>query len=318
MSHRIFWMQFKKLIPPDSMKRFFLLIFTFLNISFVRTQEFDCSCTINTPMLTQTDPKIFEDMKNQIIEFMNGQKWTEHRYEPEEKIKCNIQITINNEGDDRVYSGELAIRSFRPVFGSTYLTTLLAHNDRDIRIAFEEHQPIIFSEDTYVDNLSSLLSFYAYIMLGLDYDSFSPFGGEEYFIKAKNIIDLIPRGTAQRFKGWTESESPNNRYWIAESMLSPKTRPLRKKWYDYHRLGLDIMHQNPEEGRAVIHQALKILPKIFQTNPRSMAIFLFNATKAEEIIEIYKNGTPDEKRSVFQVMAEVDAANISKYNAIRR
>lgn len=302
------------------MIRFIAFLFLFYLTSVMGTaQEFDCTCKINTPKLSQTDPKVFQDLQHQITEFMNGQKWTDHYYEPEEKIKCSIQITILNEGDDRVYRAEMAVRSIRPAYGSSYASTLLAHNDQDVLIAFEEHQPIIYSEDTYVDNLSSLLSFYAYLMLGLDYDSFSPFGGEAYYLKAKNIINLIPRGIAQRFTGWTEDESgQNNRFWIIENFLSPKSKPLRKSLYDYHRNGLDIMSQNPDEGRAAIFAALQVLPKVFQGNPKSMSLSLFNTTKSYEIIEIFKNGTPAEKKAVFKIMAEVDASNISKYNAIRR
>ncbi len=301
------------------MKKFYVCsVITLLLITTLNAQEFNCSCKINTPKLSQTDPKIFQDLQNRIEEFMNGQQWTSHTFEPEEKIKCSIQITIQDEGDDRVYGGEMAIRSFRPVFGSNYETTLLAHNDRDIRIAFEEHQPIVFSQDSYIDNLSSILSYYAYLMLGLDYDSFSPFGGEQYYIQAKRIMDLIPRGIAQRFRGWTESESNNNRYWIIESILSPKTKPLRKSWYDYHRKGLDIMYQKPEEGRVVLSDALQILPKTFRANPRSMALLIFNFAKAYEIVEIFKQGTSTEKAAVFKIMAEVDPSNISKYNDIRR
>ena len=191
---------------------------------------------------------------------------------------------------------------------------MLNHLDRDLSFAYEQFQPLRFSRNAFNDNLSSVLSFYAYIILGLDYDSFSPFGGEPHFQAALEILNSVPQGAGP---GWASLDSDRNRYWIIENLLSPRVRPLRQALYDYHRQSLDVMHKDALSARAIMTDALESVGQVNQTYPNSMILQMFMNAKSDEIVEIYKNGTQAEKDRMIRTLSRIDAANASKYRVLR-
>lgn len=278
-------------------------------------QELNVTARVNAQK-AQADPQIFKNMETAIEEFMNNQKWTEDEFEQNERISVNIQLTISEELSPTTFRATMSIQAIRPVFNTDYQTPLITHSDRDITFTFEQFQPIDFSETAFTDNLSHILAFYAYVILGLDYDSFSPYGGEKYFQKAQNLINIFPANLSGTFKGWTSQDSRRNRYWILESMLNPSVRPFREAMYNYHRQGLDIMADDANAGKAVLMQALETIGQVNNKYLNAMVLQMFANAKSTELIEIFKVAPRQQKTRVYAIMSKVDAANASKYRAM--
>jgi len=299
------------------MKKILLLSSLLFLSLYSKAQELDVSVTVNTPRLQTTDPRVFENLGTAIQEFMNNQKWTDDVFEDDERIKVELILTITDELSPVQFGGELAIQSTRPVFGTTDETPLLNHYDKDFLFEYEQFQPLEFTENQFQNNLTAVLSFYAYIILAMDYDSFSPSGGEPFYQKAQEIINNIPPNIASTYKGWRSSDSNRNRYWILENLLSPRMRDYRQAMYDYHRQGLDLMHKEPSTGRALITQAIQQVQAADKTYPRTMIMQMFSNAKSAEIVEIFMSGTQEEKDQIISAMGTVDRARASIYRAIR-
>ncbi len=295
------------------MKNWFLVFIAgFLAIS-LQAQELRVKVTMNTPKLQTADPAVFQTLRQAIEEFMNTQKWTTDVFEEKERISLDIVITISAELSANTFEAEFSCQSIRPVYGSNYETALFKHQDKDLVFTYEQFQPLQYSPNTYLNNLTSLLAYYAYVALGMDYDSFSQLGGEPYFQAAWDIVNRIPPQVAASIPGWRSTENNRNRYWLVENILSPKMRPYRQMIYDYHRQGLDLMHSDPNVGRAVMTQALETLEGVNRTYPNSMILQVFSNTKSDEIIEIYKGGATTEKNTVTRTMERIDPTRASLY-----
>ena len=280
------------------------------------SQELNVTVRLNTQKLQQTDPKVFETMANSVTEFMNTQKWTEDVFELEERINANILITIQEELSPTSFKADIAIQASRPVFDSEYATPLINHIDKNVTFYYEQYQPIQFSANRYNDNLSQALAFYAYIILGLDYDSFSLYGGENHFQEALAIVNNVPESAASANPGWRSLDGNRNRFWLIENLLSPRARGFRQGWYEYHRQGLDLASSDIDAARAIIAGALEQVRTVDNKYPNSMIMQVFTDTKSSEIVEIFKRGTPKEKSSVIQIMTKLDASNVNKYREI--
>lgn len=291
-------------------------ILLFFSTSKVNGQEFQVDANINTPRLQTADPKVFKSLETAIEEFFNNQVWTEDEFEPEERINCQIQLTITEELSETKFRAELAIQSTRPVFNSAYESPLLTHLDKDITFSYEQFQPLVYTENSFNDNLTSILSYYAFIMLGLDYDSFSPFGGEPYFNKAQEVLNTVPQTVAASNRGWRQLDGNRNRYWLMENYLSPRIKPFRQAFYEYHRTGLDLMSENSIEARGTMTKAIEAIQPVNKSYPNSMVLQVFANTKGEEIIQIFKLGTREEKVKVKRTMAQIDASNAARYEQI--
>jgi len=281
-------------------------------------QELDFQVTINTPKLQTTDPKVFQTLETSIREFLNNTQWTSDTYEQEERIKGNLIININEERSATNFTAEVLIQSTRPIYGSSQETRLLNLQDKNIWFEYEQFQPLVYSQNAFNDHLTSLLAFYAYIVIGLDYDSFSPFGGQPHFLKAQEIMNNIPTGVAdQSPQGWTATGGNRNRYWIIENLLSPRVRVLRQALYDYHRQGLDIMTNDVVAARVVIADALNSLGDVQRAYPNAMILQMFSDAKTDEITEIFTNAPAPEKNKIIEVMSRVDGARAAKYRALK-
>ncbi len=293
---------------------FILIIFAFSTK--IQAQELLAEVSINTPQLQLADPKIFKSLETAIEEFYNNNVWTEDEFEQEERIKFQIQMTITTEISENSFLAEMAIQSSRPIFNSSQETPLLNHVDKDIAFNYDLFQPLIYTKNAFNDNLTSILSFYAYIILGLDYDSFSPFGGEPHFLTAQEIMNTVPATVAANVRGWRQLDGNVNRYWLVENLLSPRVRPFRQAFYEYHMQGKDIMYENVEGGRAKLAECLETVAKVSRDYPNAMIIQLFSNAKSNEIIEIFKLGTRSEKLAVKKSMSNMDPSNSNKYERI--
>lgn len=294
-----------------------LLLFSVMLLNFNTTaQEISVRVTVNTPNIQLADPQVFVDLGLAIEELMNNQTWTNEVFELEERIQVTIQLTIKEELSEKQFKADMQIQAVRPVYNSAYETVILSHKDRDVTFTYEQFQPLRFSRTQFVDNLTSILSFYAYVIIGLDYDTFEPFGGEKYFQEAQNVLAAVPSAITSTVKGWRSLDGNRNRHWIIESVLNPRVRPMRQAMYDYHRQGLDIMYDDPVAGRAIINDAIKKVGEVKQAYPQAMIIQMFANAKFGEIIEIFKKGTRAQKSSIKAVMGRVDAANASRYRQV--
>ncbi|HKK77886.1 MAG TPA: DUF4835 family protein [Saprospiraceae bacterium] len=297
------------------MRRSIFLLLLLLSGFTLEAQELNCNVRINIQKLQTVDPAVFETLEQSIRDFMNNTSWTQEDFAQGERIDCNILLTVQEELSPTTFKASLAIQSSRPIYNSDYQTALLNHIDQDVQFSYQQYQPLQFSTNTFNDNLSSVLSFYAYIILGLDFDSFALYGGEPYFQTAQDILNTTPQNG--QFQGWRSMDGNRNRFWMVENLLSPRVRPYREAMYNYHRYGLDVMAEQPNEGRAVIAQYLDNLQDVYQNYPNSMILQMFLNAKSDEIIEIFKRGTSDEKSKTIRIMSRIDATNANEYRTIR-
>lgn len=300
------------------MKQSILLIVALGLTIAAKAQEFNAKVVVNTPQLQTADPKIFNTLQTSIRDMFNNTKWTEDEFEPEERIEVTLTLNITEENSATSFKANLAINASRPVYNSNYETVIFNYQDQDIQFSYEEYQPVEFSKNVFQDNLSSILGFYAYTILGLDYDSFSELGGDNYFQEAQNIVSTIPSNVARTVGGWTSIESgQRNRYWLIENILNPRMIPYRKAMYLYHRGGLDRMADDLGSAVTACATAITQIAEAHKAYRNTLIVQIFTLSKGTEILQIFTGADQTQKQRVYKAMVQIDAANASKYNVIR-
>ena len=302
------------------MKRFLPILLLFAAAHTLAAQnELNCTVRISTPQLQRTDRKVFDQLEVALRDFLNNTKWTNDPFELEERIKCNFILTIKSEQDNGVFDAELAVQAIRPVYGSGYETPLLSHQDKDITFQYDLNQPIEFLPDaTDNQNLPAVLAFYVYVILGMDYDTFSLYGGEQHLQTAQRIVAGIQNSTTNKSSGWRPADGGKNRnrYWIVENLLNPRVRPYRAAMYTYHRKGLDLFATDINVGKAAILQALEEVDKVNTAYFNSMITQMFANAKKDELVEMWKIGAKQQRDRVQQIMIKIDPANSQRYREI--
>jgi len=296
----------------------FLALSTCASVIYAQN-ELNASVRVSTPQLQRNDRKVFDQLEVSLKDFLNNTKWSTDNFEQEERIKCNFILTISKELDGNVFEAELAVQATRPVYGSGYETPLLSHLDKDVIFTYEQNQPIEFLRDNPDNqNLSSLLAFYVYIILSMDYDSFSQYGGEAHLLTAEKIVTNIQNSSTNSAPGWRPGDGGKNRnrYWIMENLLNPRMRPFRNAIYTYHRKGLDMFTSNPDQGKAAILLALEDIDKVSAAYFNSMIIQMFSYSKKDELVEMWKIAPKAQKDRVIQIMSKIDPANTQRYREI--
>jgi len=292
-------------------------IIFFVVVIFVGTsgfaQELRCNVTVSASRIQGANQNLFRTMQSDLYEFMNNRKWTEHVYSYDEKIRCNILIRLDEQLSADEFRGSIQVQLKRPTFNSSYETTILNIKDNDFHCRYVEFQPLEFNETSNRDNLTNVLAFYAYVILGFDYDSFSIEGGTPFFNKAQAIVNNSQNA---REKGWKAFESERNRYWLMENIMNRSYADYRKCMYTYHREGLDMMSERPEEGRANIAKSLRDIQKVFRRRPSIYILQMFFDSKSDELVNIFSKSFPDERNRVLTILNEVDPSNGSKYEKI--
>ena len=281
--------------------------------------ELNCTVRVSTPQLQRTDRKVFDQLEVSLRDFLNTTKWTNDVFEEEERIKCNFIITIKSEQDANIFEAELAVQAVRPVFGSGYETPLLSHLDKDVTFQYEQSQPIEFLPDaTDNQNLPAVLAFYAYLILGMDYDSYSAYGGEPYLQTALQLVTNIQNSSTNRFSGWRPADGGKNRnrYWIIENLLNPRVKPYRAAMYTYYRKGLDMFTTDIDKGKTAVMLALEDVDKVSIAYFNSMIVQMFANAKKDELVEMWKQGSRPQKDRVIQIMTKIDPANSPRYREI--
>ena len=285
----------------------------FLNVASVQAQELNCRVQVIAPQIANVESSIFESMEENIQEFMNGRRWTNDQILFEERIECSFQITISEAPSPTSFKGTLQVQSSRPVYNSDYNTSLLLVNDNDFDIAWDGSSNIQFSIDQYRDNLSSVLAYYAYMVLGMDYDSMGLESGTPFYVKAQTIVANAQNSGPS---GWKASQGQQNRYWLVENMLSQTFRPVRNCLYYYHRMGLDQLFDDVERGRLAMADALIEMRQTHRIRPSSYNLQLFFLAKSDEILKVFGPAPEAEKARLLPVLKQMDPGNISKYDSI--
>jgi len=293
-------------------RKLIIFIVIFLPI-FAGAQEFMCQVSVNSPQVEGTEKKVFQTLQSALYEFINTRKWTNYAYKQEERIECSMMITITERPSSDQFKGRVNIVMQRPVYKTSYNTNLLNLIDKDFDFKYVEYEPLEFNEASFTSNLTSIVAFYLYTMLGVDADSFSKFGGTPYFEKARSIVNLA-QNTPE--KGWKAYESLKNRYWLVENFLNSSYSLLREGLYTYHRTGLDIMSENMDLGRSGVNDCLENLQRVYREKPGLYAIQLFLDAKRDEIINIYSQAALMDKTKAINLLKEIDPANSSKYQQI--
>ncbi len=287
-------------------------------------QEFNCKITLRHDKIAGVDPKVFSGMEKALNDFVNSHKWTTDEFAPTEKIDCNIMINLignNVNGDVDAYSATMSIQATRPVYNTTYTSPLINYIDKDISFHYSQFNTLNFDDnsvsgtDPLASNITAVLAYYCYLTLGLDYDSFAPNGGTNFFKKAQNVVNNAPDGKG--ITGWKAVESTHNRYWIVDQILNNRFGDVRNYWYQLHRECLDSMYAKPVEARTRILVNLRKLFTVSRENPNSIIIqFFFNA-KTDEIQHILSQAPKQERGQYITMLTAMDVPNAPKYNAMR-
>jgi hypothetical protein len=299
------------------MKGLFLATLIFILSGYSFSQELNCQVSVQTDAkleLNSTELEIIKQMKQSIFDLMNNTQWTKDAFKTEERINCNIQIQIKTNPSSGNYTGFVQVQSSRPAFNSNYNTVLFNFQDEDLAISFSRNTVLTYAQNQYRDNLSSILAFYAYFIIGMDYDSFSSKGGTPYFNEAQQIVSNAQSSGAP---GWKASESgKRNRYWLIDNILQPVFDPLRECNYMYHRKGIDQLYDNKVEAKKALLAALNKLSPVAQTRPNTINLLNFLAAKAVELKNILSDSEVKEKTDFVNLLKKLDSGNSSKYQEI--
>jgi hypothetical protein len=279
----------------------------------LNAQELNCTVSVNANQIQTSDRGIFKDMENAIEQFMNGRKWTNDDFKSYEKINCSLLITIMKMPSVGNFSATVQVRSSRPVYNTNYPSLMFNFADRDWEFEYIESLPLEYNDNTYTTNLTSMLAVYAYLILGVDYDSFSELGGTPYYQRALNVVNNAQQSGRA---GWQAIGSNRSRYWIVENFNNPQMLDLRKAFYAYHRLGLDTFDKNPDKAREVILQGLRDVKKVRDVNPNSILVISFLDAKGKELANIFSAGNVQQRREAYDIITSIDPSNRSSYDKI--
>ena len=285
------------------MKRFsVILAFLLSALSFVvQAQELNCTVEINSQQASGSNKDVFTTLQEAIADYMNTTKWSTAQFASNEKIECKLFFTIKTY-DNEVMSGDLQIQSTRPVYNSSYTTNLINFKDDKIEFSYRINEPLIYSENSMESNLTAILNFYAYMILAIDFDSFSPRGGQQFYEKADAVVQMAQSSGES---GWKAFEDNKNRSAVLTAYTQPSTASIRELIYQYHRTGLDEMALSPDKGRAKITESLENLKKVFDAAPMSVALSMFRDSKLDELVNLYSKSQQTEREKVYELLYQI-------------
>jgi hypothetical protein len=292
------------------MRNKLFILFVLLAFGTARAQEFNCKVTVLAPKIQSTPKRVWQSMETSITQLMNTRRWTNLNYSPQERIDCNMLLTINEQSSADQFSGTLQVIYSRPVYGSDYLSPVVDILDNNVQFSFLENTQIDFVPERFTNNLSSVVAFYAYFILGVDADTFSPMGGSEFYTMAQTVVSNAQNASEP---GWKAFENDKNRYWLIDNQQQGAFRPLRQFLYDYHRNGFDQMSTDMAKGRKACAAAIETLKSVHQAKPSSYNLqVLFNA-KYNELVQLFKGADPQERAKVYNTLQIIDPGHINQY-----
>ena len=262
-------------------------------------QELNCNVEINSDQVQGSNREVFTTLQQSIADYMNTTKWTDAQFYANEKIECKLFFTIKSYDESNVMTGDLQIQSIRPVYNSTYTTTIFNFKYSKVEFSYALNEPLVFLENTMESNLTAILNFYAYMILALDFDTFSLRGGDPYYEKAANVVRLAQSSGES---GWKAFEDNKNRSAVLSAYCDKNTSLIRDVLYNYHRKGLDEMVLGANKGRAVITSTLESLKQVFDVAPMSVCLSIFKDSKLDEIVNVYSKASSTEQEKVYELL----------------
>lgn len=297
------------------MKQLSIGIALFLLSLAASAQDLNARITVLAPKIQTTNKRVFQSLETAMKDFLNGHKWLTENVLPQERLDCNFILNITTWDGGSNFAGELQVQSSRPVFNSNYNTTLLSINDKDFEFTYTEGQTIDYTDQSFQSNLGSVMAFYAYVIAGVDNDTFARFSGTPYFNLAQTVVT---NAQTSSYKGWKAFDSNSNRYWLAENLNNKVYAPLRSFMYDYHRNGLDAMADNATKGRKAISALLPALTQLDRQRLGAMFPLVFFTAKCDELISLYAHTDPQARIDALNIFTQADPANGIKYQELQK
>lgn len=290
------------------------LICFILSTEWLKAQELNANVIVNYQNVQTTETRVFEDMQKAFKQFLNNRKWTNDVFATEERINCNFVINIQKMPSIGSYEATVQIQSSRPVYNSSYESLVFNFADRDWQFQYVESQPLEFNLNSFTTNITSILAYYAYIIIGLDYDTFSEVGGTEFYERARQIVN----NAQQQGQGWDQfgDNRRRNRYWLVENLLNQQMAPVRQSLYTYHRKGLDIFLENEEESRKSMLSALNEMQKISKLFPQNILLITFFDAKNDELVNVFSKGSMQTRRDAYNALVEINPTQTDEYGII--
>lgn len=293
-----------------------VLVLMFLpSVASAEGEELNATVSLNASKVQGSNTEVFTMLQDAVTEFINSRRWTSNTYEENERIMCNFSFVVNSYSNDGSFDCSLMVQATRPVFGSSYNSMLFKYEDASIKFKYQPYDRLEFVEDNLDNNLTAVIAFYVYTIIGMDLDSMGELGGSEFLNKA-----LMIAGNAQNLgdAGWRAGSNSNNRYSIIDDYMNGALEPVRKLMYKYHRLGLDTMFKNADDGRKAVTESLSLLKKAYDDRPMAYFTRLFTEYKVDEIVNVYSKCTPDEKRDVVKILTEINPSLSSEWDKITK
>ena len=294
--------------------KLYILLFILCGHVAAQAQELNCRVAINASQIQGTNTQVFTTLENALKEFINDRKWTSAQYSPAERITCSMNITVKEYTDDGAFKCELIVQSNRPVYNSNYNTVLFNFKDTEFNFNYLEYDPLEFREDMIDNNLTAVIAYYIYLIIGLDMDSMAPMGGTDVLHIVENIVQAAQSLSET---GWKAFDDSKNRHAIITDYMDGGMQPLRQMMYDYHRLGLDEMAQNADRGRAKITESLNLLKEARDNKAMSALPQLFVEIKKDELINIYSKGTQNERDGVYELLMDISPSQSSDWDKLK-
>lgn len=279
-------------------------------------QELNCTVTVNSDQIEGSNKQVFKTLQQSVSEMLNTTKWTGMSFGQQERIECSMMIIVKSVADN-VYNCEMQLQSRRPVFATAYSTPVLNYKDNYFTFTYQEYDRLEFQPSSFSGNLASMLAYYAYLIIGMDCDTYARLGGTQYFQMCESIVNMAQSSSeGDEQTGWKAFGSNRNRYTLSSNLMDEAFKPMRGYVYDYHRQGLDVMQTNVANGRARIAEGIGVLKTARNARPNSVLTAVFLDAKADELVNIFAGGLAGEKKQVYTLLTDIDPTRSNTYDAI--
>ena len=298
---------------PDYLGRTLAIILIFCLSFQSHAQELNCTITVNADKVPGSNKQIFSTLENALDEFVNQKRWSDFNYKPQERIDCNLTLTILKRSGDEM-QGHIQIQSSRPIYNSTYLTPVFNFKDDNFSFSYREFEPLLFNENAFESNLVSIIAFYVYTILGMDADTFTANGGTPYFVKAQDVLVQAQQGG---YVGWNQNDGTQTRFTLIDNILSPTYALFRSSMYKYHITGLDVMHTDARKAKEEIAASIIDLKRIYDSRPNAFLLRVFMDSKANEIVDIFSDGPRFDTFKLREDLMRISPLNASRWEEIK-
>jgi hypothetical protein len=295
------------------MRKIIQIVFFLVIAAQINAQELNCTISINAESIPGSNKQIFTTLENALNEYINQTRWTQYTYNIQERIVCNMTITLL-EQDGSTFRGNIQVQSSRPVYNSSYLTPVFNFKDSNFSFQYIEYQPLVYNENIFQSNLVSLMTYYAYVILGMDAATFSQYGGIPFFTKAQDVVALSQQSG---FPGWNQSDGPRTRFTLTDNLLSPAYKEYHTTMYQYHLEGLDLMTRDMTIAKEHIGESIYTLKTVYDARPDAFLLRVFMDSKSDEIVDVFSDGPRFDTYTLKEDLLKISPLNAEKWNEIK-